>query len=287
MQNQAAVEQIIEEITREVLLRLNQPQPASASSGCNCTDGSCVQNCADKVERVVQAGASRVTATLGVRPQDSSIARYIDHTLLKPDASQDQIAQLCYEAQVKLAAQLLKGSPVKVCTVVGFPLGATPGSVKAYETQQAIRDGATEIDMVINVGALKSQDYATVKEDIGAVVGAAHAGNALVKVIIEAALLTDEEKVIASHLSRLAGADFVKTSTGFGPGGATAADVALMRKVVGPDIGVKAAGGVRNYTDAQTMIAAGATRLGASAGVQIVKEAGGEMAGTAVSPTGY
>ncbi|WP_420645858.1 deoxyribose-phosphate aldolase [Candidatus Leptofilum sp.] len=228
------------------------------------------------------------------------MAHYIDHTLLKPDASQDQIAQLCYEArtyefasvcvnpaQVKLAAQLLKGSPVKVCTVVGFPLGATPGTVKAYETQQAIRDGATEIDMVINVGALKSQDYVTVKEDIGAVVRAAHAGNALVKVIIEAALLTDEEKVIASHLSKLAGADFVKTSTGFGPGGATAEDVALMRSVVGPDIGVKAAGGVRNLVDAQTMIAAGATRLGASAGVRIVKEATGGMVETAVSPTNY
>lgn len=300
MQNQAAIEQIIEEITREVLLRLNQPQPASGASSCNCTDGSCVQNCADKVQQVVQAGASRVTATLGSRPQDSSIARYIDHTLLKPDASQDQIAQLCYEArtygfasvcinpaQVKLAAQLLKDSGVKVCTVVGFPLGATPGTVKAYETQQAIRDGATEIDMVINVGALKSQDYQTVKEDIGAVVRTAHAGNALVKVIIEAALLTDEEKVIASHLSKLARADFVKTSTGFGPGGATAEDVALMRKVVGPDIGVKAAGGVRNYADAQTMIAAGATRLGASAGVRIVKEAIGGKVGTAVSPTGY
>jgi deoxyribose-phosphate aldolase len=300
MQNQAAVEQIIEEITREVLLRLNQPQPTSSANICNCTDGSCVQNCAEKVEKVVQAGASRVTATLGTRPQDSSIARYIDHTLLKPDASQDQIAQLCYEArtyefasvcinpaQVKLAAQLLKGSPVKVCTVVGFPLGATPGTVKAYETQQAIRDGATEIDMVINVGALKSQDYVTVKEDIGSVVRAAHAGNALVKVIIEAALLTDEEKVIASHLSKLAGADFVKTSTGFGPGGATAEDVALMRKVVGPDIGVKAAGGVRNYADAQTMIAAGATRLGASAGVRIVKEASGGAVGTTVSPTNY
>lgn len=300
MHNQAAVEQIIEEITREVLLRLNQPQPANAAASCNCTNGSCVQNCAEKVETVVQAGASRVTATLGTRPYNSSIASYIDHTLLKPDASQDQIAQLCYEArsygfasvcinpaQVKLAAQLLKDSNVAVCTVVGFPLGATPATVKAYETQQAIRDGATEIDMVINVGALKSQDYATVKEDIGAVVRAAHASNALVKVIIEAALLTDEEKVIASHLSKLSGADFVKTSTGFGPGGATAEDVALMRKVVGPEIGVKAAGGVRNYTDAQTMITAGATRLGASAGVRIVKEAGGGAVDTAVSPAGY
>lgn len=300
MKNQAAVEQIIEEITREVLLRLNQSQPANSGQSCSCADGSCVQNCPDKVAQVVQAGASRVTATLGVRPQNSNIARYIDHTLLKPDASQDQIAQLCYEArtygfasvcinpaQVKLAAQLLKDSNVAVCTVVGFPLGAIPGTVKAFETQQAIRDGATEIDMVINIGALKSKDYATVKEDIAAVVRAAHAANALVKVIIEAALLTDEEKVIASHLSKLAGADFVKTSTGFGPGGATAKDVALMRKVVGPNIGVKAAGGVRSYADAKTMIAAGATRLGASAGVRIVKEAAGSKVDTAVSPAGY
>jgi len=210
----------------------------------------------------------------------------IDHTLLKADASQDQIAQLCYEARtyhfasvcvnpahVKLSAQLLKGSDVPVCTVVGFPLGATPPTVKAFETQQAIRDGAREIDMVINIGALKSQDYKTVYEDIAAVVRAAHAANAIVKVIIEAALLTDEEKVVASQLSKAAGADFVKTSTGFGPGGATASDVALMRRVVGPGMGIKAAGGVSNYADAQTMIAAGATRIGASAGVRIVGEA--------------
>jgi deoxyribose-phosphate aldolase len=226
-----------------------------------------------------------VSSTLGVRPHTTTVARLIDHTLLKPDASQDQIAQLCYEARthhfasvcinpahVKLSAQLLKGSDVAVCTVVGFPLGATPPTVKAYETQQAIRDGATEIDMVINIGALKSQDYRTVYEDIAAVVRAAHAGNAIVKVIIEAALLTDEEKVIASQLSKAAGADFVKTSTGFGPGGATAADVALMRQVVGPTMGVKAAGGVRNYADAQAMISAGATRIGASAGVKIMQE---------------
>ncbi|MFQ5398740.1 MAG: deoxyribose-phosphate aldolase [Anaerolineae bacterium] len=223
---------------------------------------------------------------MGTRPQNEEIARRIDHTLLKADASQDQIAQLCYEARtyhfasvcvnpahVKLAAQLLKGSDVKVCTVVGFPLGATPPSVKAYETQQAIRDGASEIDMVINIGALKSRDYKTVHEDIGAVVRAAHAANALVKVIIEAALLTDEEKVIACQLSKSAGADYVKTSTGFGPGGAKIDDVRLMRRVVGPKMGVKAAGGVSSYTDAQAMIAAGATRIGASAGIRIVKEA--------------
>lgn len=284
--DQTAIERIIEEVTREVLARLNQPTPAS-NGGCNCTDGSCAQNCADKVNRVVQAGASRLTATLGTRPASSEISRMIDHTLLKPDASQDEIAQLCYEARtnhfisvcvnpahVKLAAQLLKGSDVKVCTVIGFPLGATPATVKAFETQQAIRDGATEIDMVINIGALKSQDYRAVYEDIGAVVRASHAANALVKVIIETALLTDEEKVIACQLSKAAGADFVKTSTGFGPGGATVEDVALMRRVVGPDLGVKASGGVRSWADAQAMIAAGATRIGASAGVRIVKEAG-------------
>jgi deoxyribose-phosphate aldolase len=210
----------------------------------------------------------------------------IDHTLLKADASQDQIAQLAYEAKtyhfaavcvnpahVKLSSQLLKGTDVAVCTVVGFPLGATPGTVKAFETQQAIRDGASEIDMVINVGALKSQDYSVVYEDISSVVRAAHAGNALVKVIIEAALLNDEEKVVACQAAKAAGADFVKTSTGFGPGGATVADVALMRRVVGPSIGVKAAGGVGSYSDAQAMIAAGATRIGASAGIRIVKEA--------------
>lgn len=286
MYDQVTIERIIEEITREVLLRLNQQTPATTNGKCNCTDGSCVQHCADGVSRVVEAGAARITSVLGTRPQNEEIARRIDHTLLKADASQDQIAQLCYEARtyhfasvcvnpahVKLAAQLLKGSDVKVCTVVGFPLGATPPSVKAYETQQAIRDGASEIDMVINIGALKSRDYKTVHEDIGAVVRAAHAANALVKVIIEAALLTDEEKVIACQLSKSAGADYVKTSTGFGPGGAKIDDVRLMRRVVGPKMGVKAAGGVSSYTDAQAMIAAGATRIGASAGIRIVKEA--------------
>jgi deoxyribose-phosphate aldolase len=286
MYDQTTIERIIEEITHQVLVRLSTGNGQTAGSGCNCSDGSCAQNCADKVGRVVQAGASRVSATLGTQPQDRHVAKMIDHTLLKPDASQDQIAQLCYEARkyqfasvcvnpthVKLAAQLLKGSGVDVCTVVGFPLGATPPTVKAFETQQAIRDGATEIDMVINIGALKSRDYTAVYEDIGAVVRAAHAGNTLVKVIIEAALLTDEEKVVASQLSKAAGADYVKTSTGFGPGGATVADVALMRQVVGQEMGIKAAGGVKNYADAQAMIAAGATRIGASAGIKIVQEA--------------
>ncbi len=283
----ATVERVIEEVTREVLLRLGRQPAAKADGACNCADGRCVADCAEKVNRVVSAGASRVTSRLGALPQDANVARYIDHTLLKADATQDQIAQLCYEARthhfasvcvnpthVRLCAQLLKGSDVKVCTVIGFPLGASAAAVKAYETQQAIRDGATEIDMVINVGALKSHDYRAVHEDIGAVVSTAHAANALVKVILETALLTDEEKVIACQLSKTAGADFVKTSTGFGPGGATVEDVALMRRVVGPELGVKASGGVRNYADTQAMIAAGATRIGASAGVAIIAEAG-------------
>ncbi|MGQ9600372.1 MAG: deoxyribose-phosphate aldolase [Anaerolineae bacterium] len=218
----------------------------------------------------------------------AEIARMIDHTLLKPDATQDQIAQLCYEARkygfaavcvnptwVKLCSQLLKGSPVRVCTVVGFPLGATPTEVKAYEAQQAIDDGATEVDMVINIGALKSKDYALVERDIATVARTCHAGGAILKVILETALLTDEEKVIACQLAKAAGADFVKTSTGFGPGGATVRDVELMRQVVGAEMGVKAAGGIRSYQDAQAMIAAGATRIGASAGVQIVQQAKG------------
>jgi deoxyribose-phosphate aldolase len=242
------------------------------------------QNYVTRVQPVVNAGADRIASTLGILPTDESLAHMIDHTVLKPDASQDQIAQLCYEARkygfasvcvnptnVKLCAQLLEGSGVPVCTVVGFPLGATPPEVKVFETQQAVRDGAKEVDMVINVGALKSRDYELVERDVASVARACHAGNAILKVIIEAALLTDEEKVVACQLSKVAGADFVKTSTGFGPGGATMDDVALMRRVVGPAMGVKAAGGIRTYKDAQRMIAAGASRIGASASVKIVQ----------------
>jgi deoxyribose-phosphate aldolase len=239
----------------------------------------------DHVHPVVKAGADRVASTLGIAPTDTSVAHFIDHTLLKAEATHDEIAQLCYEARkyqfasvcvnptnVKLCGELLEGSGVPVCTVVGFPLGATPTEVKVFETQQAIRDGATEVDMVINVGALKSRDYELVERDIASIARVCHAGNAILKVIIEAALLTDEEKVIASQLSKVAGADFVKTSTGFGPGGATPEDVALMRRVVGPSIGVKAAGGIRTFEDAQKMIAAGASRIGASASVKITQE---------------
>jgi deoxyribose-phosphate aldolase len=212
-------------------------------------------------------------------------ASLIDHTLLKPTATADQIRQLCAEARkygfaavcvnpvwVPLCAELLAGSPVAVCTVVGFPLGADLSEAKAFEAQRCIVLGASEIDMVINIGALKDQDFATVRADIAAVVSGSHAAGAIVKVIIEAAYLTDEEKIAACVLAKDAGADFVKTSTGFGPSGATAADVALMRRVVGPDTGVKAAGGVRTAQEFRSMVAAGANRIGASAGVKIVAE---------------
>ncbi|KPL25017.1 MAG: deoxyribose-phosphate aldolase [Anaerolineae bacterium SM23_84] len=216
----------------------------------------------------------------------AGVAQYIDHTLLKPEATADQIATLCAEARehhfaavcvnpcnIRQCTELLRGSDVHVCSVVGFPLGATLPEVKAYETERVIWDGATEIDMVINIGALKGGDYALVQRDIEAVVHVAHRNRALVKVIIETALLTDDEKVKACTLAKAAQADYVKTSTGFGPGGATLHDVELMRRTVGPEMGVKAAGGIRDYETAQKMITAGATRLGASAGVKILREA--------------
>ena len=186
---------------------------------------------------------------------------------------------------VKLCKQLLQGSPVKVATVVGFPLGAHATETKVFETAQAIKDGADEIDMVMNIGALKSADDYIVQRDIRAVVEVAHALGAIVKVIIEAALLSDDEKIKASQLAKAAGADFVKTSTGFGPGGATAHDVALMRQVVGPNIGVKAAGGIKDLKSVDELVAAGATRIGASAGVKIVQEAEGK-APTGQTPSG-
>ncbi|WP_110111390.1 deoxyribose-phosphate aldolase [Bacillus sp. CGMCC 1.16541] len=210
------------------------------------------------------------------------IAKMIDHTALKADTTKEQIVQLCKEAKeynfasvcvnptwIELAAELLKGTDVKVCTVIGFPLGANTPEVKAFETKDAIEKGATEVDMVINIGALKDNNDELVERDIRAVVEAAK-GKALTKVIFETCLLTEEEKVRACELSVKAGADYVKTSTGFSTGGATVEDIALMRKTVGPDIGVKASGGVRNAEQAQAVIDAGATRIGASAGIAIV-----------------
>ena len=286
--DEATLERIIERITRQVLILLQEEEETTeAGTGGAAVPPISAHNYVERVQHVVNAGADRIASTLGIAPTDGRMAPMIDHTLLKPQATHDQIAQLCYEARkysfasvcvnptnVELCAQLLKDSGVAVCTVVGFPLGATPTEVKVFETQQAIREGASEVDMVINVGALKSKDYELVEQDIASIARACHAGNAILKVIIEAALLTDEEKVVACQLAKVAGADFVKTSTGFGPGGAKLEDVALMRRVVGPTMGVKAAGGIRTYADAQKMIAAGASRIGASASVRIMQEAG-------------
>lgn len=212
-------------------------------------------------------------------------AHLIDHTLLKPDATEAQIRQLCDEAKkygfasvcvnatwVALCRKLLIDSPVKVCSVVGFPLGATLAEVKAFETERALHAGAHEIDMVINIGKLKTGEHQHVFHDIAAVTSAAHKAGAIVKAIIETALLSEDEKVAACVLAQAAGVDFVKTSTGFNGGGATVEDVALMRRVVGPELGVKAAGGIRTADALRAMVAAGATRIGASAGVQIIEE---------------
>lgn len=214
------------------------------------------------------------------------LAKYIDHTLLKPEATREQVKKLCLEALeygfasvcvnscfVPLVSEMLSGSDVLTCCVVGFPLGAALSDAKAYEAGAAVSGGAREIDMVINVGALKAGDARYVRDDIAAVVKAA-GSRAIVKVIIETCLLTDEEKVKACEISKEAGAHFVKTSTGFGSGGSTAADIALMRKTVGPELGVKASGGIRDLSAALSMIEAGADRIGASAGGQIIKEAG-------------
>jgi deoxyribose-phosphate aldolase len=298
------VEQLVEAITREVLTamaekRQRELMPEGAQCKFECTDSMCVRTCFDRTGQVVEAGAERLSSTLGVIPQNLDLAHMIDHTLLKPDATQDQIAQLCFEARkygfasvcinptwVQLCAKLLEGSQVKVCTVIGFPLGATAPEVKVFETQNAISHGASEIDMVINIGALKARDLELVAKDIRGVVTASHARGAIVKVIIEAVLLTDEEKTIACLLAKEAGADFVKTSTGFASGGATVHDVALMRKTVGPEMGVKAAGGVRTYEDAENMIKAGATRIGASAGVKIIQGSSGAQPAAAPAAAG-
>ncbi len=265
-----------------------QTQRASRCA-CHAVTAEC---CPNRLQGVIDAGATRVgVLATGGAPQ--SVASMIDHTLLKADATRQEIEHLCREAAqfkfatvcvnpvwVATAARLLNGSGVGVCSVVGFPLGATTGDVKAYETRRAIYDGAREIDMVINVGALKSGDLRVVERDIEAVASTCRECGALSKVIIEAALLTDDEKITACTLAKAAGADYVKTSTGFGPGGATAADVALMRRVVGAEMGVKAAGGVRDLDGLKAMVAAGATRVGASAGIKIVQQARGE------TPTG-
>ena len=272
------LQRLIDVIVSEMAAAQNRQAVRCA---CHGVLGDC---CPDRLRGVLDAGATRVGVhASGGAP--SGVAGMIDHTLLKPDATRQNIEELCREAAqfhfatvcvnpvwVALCARLLAASGVGVCSVVGFPLGATMPDVKRYETQRAIFDGAREIDMVINVGALKSGDLRIVERDIEAVVAPCRECGVLSKVIIEAALLTDDEKVTACTLAKAAGADYVKTSTGFGPGGATAADVALMRRVVGAEMGVKAAGGVRDLESVNAMIAAGATRVGASAGVKIVQQ---------------
>jgi deoxyribose-phosphate aldolase len=276
-----------EPLDRELLIELITNEVLNALAGQ-------VDRCdsPDRVRHVVGNGADRVAFHGDASQVPIDLAKYIDHTALKPDATADDVDKLCREAEqyhfasvcvnpawVKRAATNLRGTDVPVCSVIGFPFGATTPEIKALEARRAIRDGAREIDMVINIGALKSGDHATVLTDIQKVVDSAHEAGAIVKVIIETSLLTDEEKVVAASLAKQAKADFVKTSTGFSTGGATVYDVALLRETVGPRMGVKASGGVRTKSDVENMIAAGATRIGASAGVQIVGEQGGGSGG--------
>jgi deoxyribose-phosphate aldolase len=289
---QDEVERLVTLITERVRARLPGSAPAPALRDIPCDDenapgndcascGLCVVRRPWSVRAVEEAGAARVAAPLGTGQLPADMAKLIDHTLLKPDVTRDDIRKLCEEARkyrfasvcvnstwVPMAKALLSGSGVMVCAVVGFPLGAMAPTAKAYEARDAVRSGASEIDMVANIGALKSRDYETVFEDICRVVKASHPSK--VKVILETGGLNTEEKIIGCTLSKLAGAHFVKTSTGFGPGGATVEDIALMRKVVGADMGVKASGGVRTREDAEKMALAGANRIGASASVAIV-----------------
>jgi deoxyribose-phosphate aldolase len=285
---------VVENIVRAVLAQLRFDEPPC---GCHGAPGGC---CPDRMGRLVHHGADRFGLQAGANLYPREIARLIDHTLLKPEATRAQIEALCREARehgfatvcvnpcwVPLCAELLRGSETRVCTVVGFPLGATLPEVKALEAARVVDEGACEVDMVMAIGALKSGDYRWVERDVAGVVEASHRGGAIVKVIIETALLTDDEKVKACVIVRAAGADFVKTSTGFASGGATAEDVALMRRVVGPDIGVKAAGGVKDLQSARAMIQAGADRIGASVGVKIVQESRGDAVAATPGSGGY
>jgi len=287
--NPQDLQRLIDIITEEVIAAQSSSNAGASRCACHSVLLDC---CPERLRGVIDAGATR----LGVHAAGGAagVSGMIDHTLLKPDATRADIERLCREAAefhfatvcvnptwVATAARLLRGSGVGVCSVVGFPLGATPADAKNYETRRAIFDGATEIDMVINIGALKSGDLRTVERDIEAVVEPCRQCGVTSKVIIEAALLTDDEKITACTLAKAAAADFVKTSTGFASGGATAADVALMRRVVGADMGVKAAGGVRDLEGLKAMVAAGASRVGASAGVKIVQESRGQKPATA------
>jgi len=277
------------DLARLIAIVAEEVMAASRRPPSRCACHAVLEDCCPtRLQGVIDAGADR----LGIHAAGGApagVAGLIDHTLLRPDATRQDIERLCREAAdnhfatvcvnptwVAVCASLLRGTPVDVCAVVGFPLGATTADVKHFETRRVLFDGAREVDMVINIGALKSNDLRTVERDIEAVTGPCLDCGASSKVIIEAAYLTDEEKVTACALAKAAGATFVKTSTGFGPSGATVADVALMRRVVGQDMGVKAAGGVRDLEGLKAMVAAGASRVGASAGVKIVQESRGE-----------
>lgn len=318
-------EDLVRRITREVMACLAVPPPAAGGTGapaatpvrpplagraapvhaeshcdsCGEGCGHCVAHRPATVRKILLAGAERLSTGPGIGGGHAGLAAILDHTLLRPEATAKEIEALCAEAKsyrfaavcvnpwyVPLAARCLRDSDVHVASVVGFPLGATLPEVKEREAAQAVRDGARELDMVQNIGALKSRDYRLVEEEIRRVVSAAGAG-AVVKVILETALLTREEKIQACTLARAAGAHFVKTSTGFASGGATVEDVRLMRDIVGPEMGVKAAGGVRDYQLARELIEAGATRLGCSACVRIVTGEKAPAAGAAVRTGAY
>jgi len=283
------LDRLVAQIGEEILARVGPP--AKKGEGLNLPDQvcpgctqRCAQTCAKNTREIIAAGANRVSASDKLTKIDPAIAAMIDHTILKPEATRDDVIKICREARqygfasvcvnpywVPLVKRELAGSSVLVCTVVGFPLGATSTEAKVCETENAIRQGAQEIDMVINVGALRSGDTETVRKDVTAVAEATHRGRAILKVILETALLNDEQKTLACQICKAAGADFVKTSTGFSTAGATAHDIALMRAAVGPSMCVKASGGIRTLQDLQTMAAAGATRIGASASVKIVE----------------
>jgi len=305
MANDQDFERIVRTIVDRVQAEMSGGAPATASEGnstpslspptpetpCKVGKGQCtgcgwsVSRRPDDTRKIIDLGAARISANakgLAGKLVRADLAAYIDHTLLKARVDRDELRTLCGEARqykfasvcvnatnVAFCARELRGSDVMVCAVVGFPLGAMTPAAKAFETREAIRDGASEIDMVINIGALKSRDYGLLMQDIKSVVDAARPRR--VKVILETCELEDEEKIIACALSKVAGAAFVKTSTGFGPGGATAGDVALMKRIVGDELEVKASGGMRTAEDVDTMIAAGATRIGASASIAIVK----------------
>ena len=278
------LENVLTEIARQIVEHGLGAVGSMGQWGCSTV---CVEVCPDRVNQVIDAGACRVGLSWRDSPSLSNLGGLIDHTMLKPDTTLADVDELCGQAlehrfasvcvngvHVRRCAEILAGSDVAVCCVVGFPLGASAPEVKAYEARRAIEDGACEVDMVMNVGAMKSGDRAFVQRDIASVVEVCHRMGAKLKVILETCLLSDEEKVAACVAAKAAGADFVKTSTGFSKGGATADDVALMRRTVGPTMGVKASGGVRDADDARTMVAAGATRIGASASVAIVRGGG-------------